>query len=308
MAIGSFFTSFEWSAFINALILGISIASIWLIAALGLTIIYGAAGVINMAHGEFIMLGAYSSYMLQNFLELPFVLCVPASFLIVAAVGLVLERGLIRYLYKRPLDTLLATFGVSLVLMQGVRLIFGSDPKYIAVPPIFSSNIQFAFVNISVFRLVVLHVTMAIVAALWALFYRTRFGVQVRAVMQDKEMAASFGVNADRIYMLTFALGAGLAVRRPQHRPSDDGDGLRRAGLSGRRGRRWNACRQRGRGWRNGRAAIDLRLFHQRHLRSFRSVRADCGVPADTTSGAIHAGCKASLAASVPDREGTRRK
>ncbi|MGZ5874746.1 MAG: urea ABC transporter permease subunit UrtB [Bradyrhizobium sp.] len=211
MAIGSFFTTFEWSAFINALILGISIASIWLIAALGLTIIYGAAGVINMAHGEFIMLGAYSSYMLQNFLGLPFVLCVPASFLIVAAVGLVLERGLIRYLYKRPLDTLLATFGVSLVLMQGVRLIFGSDPKYIAVPPIFTSNIQFGFVNLSVFRLVVLLVTMAIVAALWALFYRTRFGVQVRAVMQDKEMAASFGVNADRIYMLTFALGAGLA-------------------------------------------------------------------------------------------------
>jgi urea transport system permease protein len=211
MAAGSFFTSFEWSAFINALVLGISIASIWLIAALGLTIIYGAAGVINMAHGEFIMLGAYSSYMLQNFLGLPFLLCVPASFLIVAAVGLALERGLIRYLYKRPLDTLLATFGVSLVLMQGVRLIFGSDPKYLAVPPIFTSNIQFAFVNISVFRLVVLLVTMAIVAALWALFYRTRFGVQVRAVMQDKEMAAAFGVNADRVYMLTFALGAGLA-------------------------------------------------------------------------------------------------
>lgn len=211
MAIGSFFTTFEWSAFINALILGISIASIWLIAALGLTIIYGAAGVINMAHGEFIMLGAYSSYMLQEFIGLPFVLCVPASFLIVGAVGLALERGLIRYLYKRPLDTLLATFGVSLVLMQGVRLIFGSDPKYIAVPSIFSSNIQFAFVNVSVFRLVVLLVTMAIVAALWALFYRTRFGVQVRAVMQDKEMAASFGVNSDRIYMLTFALGAGLA-------------------------------------------------------------------------------------------------
>src|SRR5260221_1981954 len=211
MAVGSFFTSFDLSAFINALILGISIASIWLIAALGLTIIYGAAGVINMAHGEFIMLGAYSSYMLQNFLGLPFLLCVPASFLIVAAVGLLLERGLIRYLYKRPLDTLLATFGVSLVLMQGVRLIFGSDPKYLAVPPIFTSNIQFAFVNISVFRLVVLLVTIAIVAALWALFYRTRFGVQVRAVMQDKEMAASFGVNADRVYMLTFALGAGLA-------------------------------------------------------------------------------------------------
>ena len=211
MSSGSFFTSFDLSAFINALILGVSIASIWLLAALGLTIIYGTAGVINMAHGEFIMLGAYSSYMLQNYLGLPFVLCVPASFLIVGAVGLILERGLIRYLYKRPLDTLLATFGVSLVLMQGVRLIFGSDPKYIAVPSIFSSNIQLGILNISAFRVVVLFVTIAIVAGLWALFYRTRFGVQVRAVMQNKEMAASFGINSSRVYMLTFALGAGLA-------------------------------------------------------------------------------------------------
>jgi len=211
MAIGNFFGSLDPSAFLNALILGISIASIWLLAAIGLTIIYGTAGVINMAHGEFIMLGAYSSYMLQSYFSLPFLLCIPASFLIVALIGLILERGLIRYLYKRPLDTLLATFGVSLVLMQGVRLIFGSDPKYIAVPSFFSSNIQFGFVNLSVFRVVVLAITIAVVVALWALFYRTRFGVQVRAVMQNKEMAASFGINADRVYMLTFALGAGLA-------------------------------------------------------------------------------------------------
>ena len=167
MALGSFFGSFDLSAFFNALILGVSIASIWLIAALGLTIIYGTAGVINMAHGEFIMLGAYSSYMLQDYFGLPFLLCVPAAFIIVAAVGLVLERGLIRYLYKRPLDTLLATFGVSLVLMQGVRLIFGSDPKYLAVPPIFTSNFQLGFVNISAFRVVVLAITIALVAALW---------------------------------------------------------------------------------------------------------------------------------------------
>jgi len=211
MALGNFFGSFDLSAFLNALILGVSIASIWLLAALGLTIIYGTVGVINMAHGEFIMLGAYSSYMLQSYFSLPFLLCIPASFLIVAAVGLILERGLIRYLYKRPLDTLLATFGVSLVLMQGVRLIFGSDPKYIAVPAIFSSNVQFGFVNISAFRVIVLGITVGAVAALWALFYRTRFGVQVRAVMQNKEMAASFGINSDRVYMLTFALGAGLA-------------------------------------------------------------------------------------------------
>jgi urea transport system permease protein len=95
--------------------------------------------------------------------------------------------------------------------MQGVRLIFGSDPKYLAVPSIFTSNFQFGFVNISAFRMIVLAITIALVVALWALFYRTRFGMQVRAVMQDKEMAASFGINSDRIYMMTFAIGAGLA-------------------------------------------------------------------------------------------------
>lgn len=201
----------DLGSLLNALILGVSIASIWLIAALGLTIIYGTAGVINMAHGELIMLGAYSSYMLQFYLGLPYLLCLPVSFVIVALVGLALERGLIRYLYKRPLDTLLATYGVSLVLMQGVRLLFGSDPKYLAVPEIFQSNVMLGSVSLSVFRIVVLLVTALLVFALWLLFYRTRFGIQVRAVMQDKEMAASFGINSSRIYMMTFALGAGLA-------------------------------------------------------------------------------------------------
>lgn len=201
----------DLSSLLNALILGVSIASIWLIAALGLTIIYGTAGVINMAHGELIMLGAYSSYMLQFHLGLPYLLCLPASFVIVALVGLALERGLIRYLYNRPLDTLLATYGVSLVLMQGVRLIFGSDPKYLAVPEIFQSNVMLGSVSLSAFRIVVVAVTALLVIGLWLLFYKTRYGVQVRAVMQNKEMAASFGINAGRIYMLTFALGAGLA-------------------------------------------------------------------------------------------------
>ncbi|CAO4136308.1 urea ABC transporter permease subunit UrtB [Methylorubrum extorquens] len=204
-------TFLDIAPFANALVLGLSIASIWLIAAIGLTIIYGTVGVINMAHGEFIMLGAYTSYALQSSLGLPFLLCLPASFVVVALVGLIIERGLIRYLYNRPLDTLLATWGVSLVLMQGVRLIFGSDPKYIAVPEIFQSNVEVGFASLSVFRLVVLAITALIVAATGYLFYRTRFGMQVRAVMQNKEMAASFGINADRVYMITFALGAGLA-------------------------------------------------------------------------------------------------
>lgn len=204
-------TSLDIAPFANALVLGASIASIWLIAAIGLTIIYGTVGVINMAHGEFIMLGAYTSYALQSFLGLPFLLCLPASFAVVALIGLAIERGLIRYLYNRPLDTLLATWGVSLVLMQGVRLIFGSDPKYIAVPEIFQSNVEVGFASLSVFRLVVIGITALVVAATAWLFYRTRFGMQVRAVMQNKEMAASFGTNADRVYMTTFAIGAGLA-------------------------------------------------------------------------------------------------
>ncbi len=203
--------SFQIASFANALILGLSIASIWLVAALGLTIIYGTIGVINMAHGELIMLGAYTSYALQSSFGLPFVLCIPASFIVVALVGLVLERGLIRYLYKRPLDTLLATWGVSLVLVQGVRLIFGSDPKYLAVPHMFQSNLSLGFASMSVLRLVVFGFAIVLVVALILLFYRTRFGMQVRAVMQNKEMAAAFGINADRIYMITFALGAGLA-------------------------------------------------------------------------------------------------
>ncbi|GGC74517.1 branched-chain amino acid ABC transporter permease [Chelatococcus reniformis] len=203
--------SLDLNSLINALVLGLSIASIWLLAAIGLTIIYGVVGVINMAHGEFIMLGAYSSYLLQSYFGLPFLLCIPASFVVVAAIGLVIERGLIRYLYNRPLDTLLATWGVSIVLMQAVRLIFGSDPKYLAVPALFSSNLQIGFINLSVFRIVVMAVTALVVAGTWFLFYRTRFGMQVRAVTQNKEMAASFGINASRVYMLTFALGAGLA-------------------------------------------------------------------------------------------------
>ncbi|KQO89511.1 urea ABC transporter permease subunit UrtB [Methylobacterium sp. Leaf91] len=201
----------EFASVVNALILGLSIASIWLIAAIGLTIIYGTVGVINMAHGEFIMLGAYTSYMLQSVFGLPFLLCIPASFIVVAAIGVVIERGLIRYLYNRPLDTLLATWGVSLVLMQGVRILFGSDPKYVAIPEIFQSNVEFGFVNLSVLRIFIFGVTAAVVAGNVYLFYRTRFGMQVRAVMQNKEMAASFGIDADRVYMTTFAIGAGLA-------------------------------------------------------------------------------------------------
>ncbi|WP_434053111.1 MAG: urea ABC transporter permease subunit UrtB [Roseibium sp.] len=198
-------------AILSALVLGLSIGSVFLIAALGLAIIYGTAGVINMAHGEFIMLGAYSTYTLQTYIGLPFFLCIPLSFVTVAIIGLIIEKLLISYLYNRPLDTLLATWGVSLVLMQGVRLIFGSDPKYVQMPAFLSTNLDFGLVNVSTFRVFVLFVCLLLVAATWFVFYRTTFGVKVRAVTQNKEMAASFGINSSRVYTMTFAIGAGLA-------------------------------------------------------------------------------------------------
>ena len=196
---------------VDAILLGVSIGSIWLMAALGLTIIYGTIGVINMAHGEFIMLGAYATYILQTHLHVPFLLCLPLSFVIVACIGLLIERLLIRYLYDRPLDTLLATWGVSLVLIQAARLTFGSDPLYVAVPDFFNYNVQVGFFSISLFRVFVLVFTLAVSAGVWLFLRHTRFGMQIRAVTQNREMAASFGINPGRVYAGAFAIGSGLA-------------------------------------------------------------------------------------------------
>ena len=211
MSVNDFWTPFSLLPFINALFIGISLASIWLIAALGLTIIYGTMGVINMAHGEFIMVGAYTTFVFQSLLGFPFLLCLPISFLVVAALGLAIERGLIRPLYQRPLDTLLATWGLSLILIQGVRLIFGGEPKYVGVPEWLNFFVQTDFLNLSGLRIFIIVVAIGLCVLTWFLLYRTAFGVQVRAVMEDKEMAQSFGVDANRIYSLTFAYGAGLA-------------------------------------------------------------------------------------------------
>lgn len=199
------------TSFIDALLLGLSVGSTWLMAALGLTIIYGTIGVINMAHGEFIMLGAYATYVLESRFHVPFLLCLPLSFVIVALIGMAIERLLIRYLYDRPLDTLLATWGVSLVLIQAVRLIFGSDPLYLSVPNALNQDWKIGFFNISIFRVFILAVTLAVTVATWLLMQRTRFGMQIRAVTQNRAMAASFGINQKRVYAGAFALGSGLA-------------------------------------------------------------------------------------------------
>ena len=197
-------------AFTSSLVLGLSIGSIFLIAAIGLAVVYGAAGVINMAHGELIMLGAYTTYMMQSF-GVPFLICIPIAALVVAFIGLCIEFSLIRHLYDRPLDTLLATWGVSLVLMQGVRLTFGSMPQYIDVPEFLKINVEMGFVNLSAFRIFLIVFSLILLFVTWYIFYKTRMGIQIRAVTQNKEMAASFGIYSSRVYAVTFAIGSGLA-------------------------------------------------------------------------------------------------
>ena len=197
-------------AFTSSLVLGLSIGSIFLIAAIGLAVVYGAAGVINMAHGELIMLGAYTTYMMQSF-GVPFLICIPIAALVVAFIGLCIEFSLIRHPYDRPLDTLLATWGVSLVLMQGVRLTFGSMPQYIDVPEFLKINIEIGFVNLSAFRIFLIVFALILLFVTWYIFYKTRMGIQIRAVTQNKEMAASFGIYSSRVYAVTFAIGSGLA-------------------------------------------------------------------------------------------------
>ena len=211
MSVHDFWTPFAAEPFINALIIGLSLASIWLVAALGLTIIYGTMGVINMAHGEFIMLGAYFTWILQYFGGFPWPLCLPISFFLVAFIGWLVERGLIRHLYDRPLDTLLATWGVSLVFIQSIRLIFGGEPQYVAVPDWLTSVMVIEFVHVPWLRIFIFFASLALVAVTWAILFKSNIGIQVRAVMQQPQMAASFGINAGRIYGLTFAYGAGLA-------------------------------------------------------------------------------------------------
>ena len=190
---------------------GLILFSVFLLMGLGLAIIFGQLGVINMAHGEFIMLGAYSAWVMQFFIGIPWLLTLPLSFLIVAFIGWLIERGLIRHLYDRPLDTLLATWGVSLVLIQSVRLIFGGEPQYIDAPSWLKTVMVLDFIHIPWMRIFIFFLALGLVGMTFAILFKTNMGIQIRAVMQNKEMAASFGINSKRVYGLTFAYGAGLA-------------------------------------------------------------------------------------------------
>ncbi|ENA35863.1 MULTISPECIES: urea ABC transporter permease subunit UrtB [Pseudomonas] len=199
---------------------GLSLGSILLLAALGLAITYGLLGVINMAHGEMLMLGAYSTYVVQllfqrlapDWLAFYPLLALPVAFLITAVIGMALERTVIRHLYGRPLETLLATWGISLMLIQLVRVVFGAQNVEVANPAWLSGGIQ-ALPNLLLpyNRLIIIGFVIAVLVLTWSLLNMTRLGLNIRAVTQNRNMAACCGVPTGRIDMLAFGLGSGIA-------------------------------------------------------------------------------------------------
>jgi urea transport system permease protein len=200
---------------------GLSLGSILLLAAIGLAITFGVMGVINMAHGEMIMLGAYSTYVVQQAFQayLParwfdayLVAALPVGFLVAGGVGILLERGIIRFLYGRPLETLLATWGVSLILQQAVRSLFGAPNKAVANPNWMTGGFELVGgVTLTWNRLVILVFCFAILGVLALILKRTSFGLHMRAVTQNRDMAAVMGIRTSRVDALTFGLGSGIA-------------------------------------------------------------------------------------------------
>ncbi len=199
---------------------GISVSSILLLAALGLAITFGLMKIINMAHGELIMIGAYVTYLVQNiFLSFGnssifnayFIFAIPASFLVTAAVGYLLEITIIKRLYGRPLDSLLATWGVSLVLQQLARSIFGAPNVDVKSPKWLDGGIVVMNVQLPYKRLFIILLVGLCIFGIYHFLYRTGNGRRIRAVMQNRSMAESLGINTRRVDAMTFAIGAGLA-------------------------------------------------------------------------------------------------
>lgn len=193
------------------IVTGLSIASILLLVALGLAIIYGTTGVINMAHGEFVMLGAYSAWFLQTYVGMGLIESLVVIFAMVAALGWVAERIVIRHLYRRPLDTILATWGIGIMAQQAIRLSVGGELRYVEMPAVMGGSIDLLGIEMSAFRLFILVLAIALFAFTWYLMYRTTIGMKLRAITQNREIASCFGINSGRIYSLTFAYGSGLA-------------------------------------------------------------------------------------------------
>jgi urea transport system permease protein len=222
--------------FFGTLFRGLSLGSILLVVALGLAITFGLMGVINMAHGEMIAVGAYTTYVVQNLFgsglalspfglsinfpglnthgwlyESYFIVALPLSFLAAAGAGILLERSVIRFLYRRPLESLLATWGVSMVLQQLFRRVFGSNNVQVSSPSWLSDNWTYNDIIFGWNRVFVIGFAIMIVVGVWLVLTRTSLGLLIRAVMQNRNMASCMGVRTERVNMLTFGLGSGLA-------------------------------------------------------------------------------------------------
>jgi urea transport system permease protein len=206
--------------FVGNLFYGISLGSVLLLAALGLAISFGLMGIINMAHGELLMVGAYTAYVCQTLfrkfmpgmLDGYLIVAIPAGFLVSAAVGILLERTVIRWLYGRPLETLLATWGISLILMQTVRTIFGAQNVEVSNPSWMSGGITvLGTLVLSWNRIFIIVFALLVLTGVWLLLNKTRLGLFMRAVTQNRRMADCVGVSTGRIDMLAFGLGSGIA-------------------------------------------------------------------------------------------------
>jgi urea transport system permease protein len=201
---------------------GLSLGSVLLLAAIGLAITFGVMGVINMAHGEMVMIGAYVTFVIQELarttyaaypglLEYSLVIAVPAAFVIAGLIGIVIERGVIRFLYGRPLETLLATWGLSLIIQQAVRTTFGPSNREVSTPSWMSGTFEVGHLNVTYNRLWIICFTLAVFVALLGMLRFTRLGLEMRAVTQNRAMAAAMGIRTARIDALTFGLGSGIA-------------------------------------------------------------------------------------------------
>lgn len=201
---------------LQTLFFGISLGSVLVLAAIGLAITFGVMGVINMAHGELIMLGAYTTYVIQlmmpEHIDISLFLAIPAAFIVSGLFGILIERGVIRFLYGRPLETLLATFGISLILQQLVRTIFSPLNRSVSTPSWMSGSIELnSVLSLTLNRLYIIAFTILVFFILLAILKKTRLGLEVRAVSQNRAMAKAMGIKTEWVDALTFGLGSGVA-------------------------------------------------------------------------------------------------
>ena len=198
---------------------GLSLGSVLLLAAIGLAITFGVMGIINMAHGEMVMLGAYSTFVVQDIIrssapqlfDWSLAIALPVAFLVTGAVGLVIERGVIRFLYGRPLETLLATWGVSLILQQAIRSIFGPTNQEVGNPSWMSGSFPLGGMTVTWNRMWIILFSLSVFVVLLVLMKHSSFGLKIRAVMQNRRMASSMGIRTPWVDAFTFALGSGIA-------------------------------------------------------------------------------------------------